>query len=180
MSPGDCFERLWHHVSGDLDGAWKRKDPDDVTEYVRVAYLPALEGMDPEMDGFYDANDGFPQIHLLAGGREPFPSPSDRPDLKTQPEVDACILAHEHGHFLSDVRGNRTSAYVDAVLRFQKKESPLPQDRGLILAEEERAWDHGHETLTSLGVTEWQTFEERKRDGLAYYAAKLGDPTPNA
>ena len=54
-----------------------------------------------------------------------------------------------------------------------RKEFPLPQDRDLILAEEERAWDHGRETLTSLGVTEWQTFDDRKRDGLAYYAAEL-------
>jgi hypothetical protein len=159
-------------VYTDLDGAWKRKAPDDATDGL-VAYLPAFADIDPAMEGFYDANDGFPRIHLLAGGREPFPSPPDSPDLKAQPEVDACILAHEHGHFLSDVQGDRTSAYKGAVTRFQNKESPLPQDRDLILAEEERAWDHGRETLTSLGVSEWQTFDDRERDGLAYYAAKL-------
>jgi hypothetical protein len=87
---------------------------------------------------------------------------------------DACILAHEFGHLLSDERGERSEAYAAAVAVFwahgqQRGPCPTPEERNLVVAEEKRAWANGRETLARLGVDEWVEFDAMRDEKLAGY-----------
>jgi len=171
-TPGARFTELWAQAERDLAG-----DTGDATFTVRYGRL--LDG--GRGYGWYAPNEGeggrkLPFIELWR--TDALPDPQWTPDLKTRPLLDACDLAHEHGHFLSDKNRERTPEYEAAleVLRLyheQRERMPTPEERALIYAEEERAWAYARKTLVGLGVDEWEAFDARKAEALASYRAPL-------
>ena len=99
----------------------------------------------------------------------PLPSPDDKPDLVTQPMPDACILAHEFGHFCSDPTDRLHPLYDRA-----RKGGPLTiEEKRQIMTEEETAWDRGRSALATLGCDEWGEFERRREQCLKTYRKGL-------
>jgi hypothetical protein len=160
--------QLWDVAEKALRREWNRVDPagsDDDAHPVKYEQGHLYDG-GMNLAG-YDPNGVYPLIRVWTD-REPFPSPDHKPDLHRQPELDACDLAHEYGHFLSHQRRERTAEY-EVALKALRQRSLQPEEKNTILAEEERAWRYAREELGNLGVTEWRSFEERQEDALASY-----------
>jgi hypothetical protein len=168
-NPGNVFKVLWELAEKDLAG-----DGGDGSMTVR--YHRVLGKNDIEF-GCYGPNRGVdgracPIIEIWRS--DDLPDPQWTPDLETRPLQDACDLSHEHGHFLSDRNKKRTAPYEAAneVLRLHMEQGArgvTAEERALILDEEERAWDYARETLTTLGVDDWEYFEERRAKALDSY-----------
>jgi hypothetical protein len=162
MSPGHRFCELWALAEGRLGGKGS-------VTYIGAAYPGGFSGYDPRK-----APDGsrHPAITLQREG--PPPQPQWEPDLVTRPLEDACILAHEFGHLLSDEREERSAAYeaglaVCYAYGGSGGRPPTPEERALVVAEEERAWAYGQETLADLGVTDWAEFDAMRDKRLEEY-----------
>lgn len=164
-SPADCFAALWEQAQRDLAA----KAPGDAVTY--------HSGWGFET-GWYDPANGLPRIWLWRIGA--VPDPPGRPDLATQPLEDACTLAHQYGHFLSERAGNRTATYLAALDAFHEARRELSQEeQAEILAEEVRAWELGRQALAALGCNDWDGFEEWRWRGLSAYSRRLARSTPS-
>jgi hypothetical protein len=167
MSPADCFATLWAIAERALYHEWRRIDPDgSEDDGTPIRYEHTEFGGGFERAGYI--NDLFPIIRLWTD-RRPFPAPNNKPDPSAQPDLDACDLAHEYGHFLSGQRGHRSAAYMAAALKHERNEPLRPNEQSLIDTEEERAWTYAHAELEALGVTEWDVFNDRKMAALGSY-----------
>ncbi len=104
--------------------------------------------------------------------------PQEEPDMALDPLKDACTLAHECGHFLSDREGAQTQAYCDAI---DADRVVWAEGQAAVLAEEERAWDLGRDALARLGCTEWAYFDSYRAKCVQTYRegfARQGRPAP--
>jgi len=172
MGPGDVFRLLWRAAELDLAeaSAVRTVPPFPVVTTGTVTYSPP-EGID---DGYFDRN----RLIIRLCRPEPFPTPEDAPDLQTQPDVDACLLAHEYGHFRSWKSGVHTDAYVAAataleVAQLKSGPPPTPEQAELVMREEEQAWESARATLANLGVTRWTAFDAQRDAGLKAYTDAL-------
>jgi hypothetical protein len=166
MSPGDLLPKLWKLAS---------------SLSVRVFYAAPVGSAEVGALGLY-APPGTAHKYQTRAEIPLFrptaslPYPRGEPDLSdpNQALQDGCTLAHEYGHRLSDLQGNRTPEYVAAVSTPHHQWPSLtdPQKR-LILDEESRAWSLGREALKQLGCDDWVVFEERERKGLDKYRELL-------
>jgi hypothetical protein len=162
-NPGDRFQDLWALAERDLAG------PGATTTWV-VTYtaLFASSGYVPN-----ERPDGtrFPTIIVHRQGS--VPQPHDQPDLVTRPVEDACVLAHEHGHYFSHQNGERTPEYELALaVCYGMRDggrAPTTAERDIVYAEEHRAWEYARNTLTKLGVDDWVAFRERREEALKGY-----------
>jgi hypothetical protein len=157
VNPSDCFVALWRFVEGELARGHSKRGT--VTYHAGIG----IEG------GKYRWNGGLPQVVLWRKDRAP--PQQEEPDLATQPLLDACLLAHEYGHFLSDREGERTKTFYEAI---STGRALPPEAQEAVLVEEARAWELGRQALTYLGCTEWSDFDgyrdhfiETYREGLA-------------
>lgn len=167
VTPAECLGALWDLAQRELAG-------DAPGGRGAVVYHSGW-GFE---SGWYDPAGGLPHIWLWRIGKVPDPPAS--PDLSTQPLEDACTLAHEYGHFLSDRAGNRTAAYVAALDAFHGAGRALSQqEQAEILAEEVRAWEYGREALAALGCTDWDGFEECRWRWLSSYSKRFDRPAPS-
>jgi hypothetical protein len=116
-----------------------------------VAYRLKLERLDA---GEYSWNNGAPTIRLYRPWN--LPQNLEQPDLITRPVEDACTLAHERGHFISDPTGHRSQL---AYTTWRHGAQLTPEHQVLILEEERRAWQHARAILTELGWLDWAAFE---------------------
>lgn len=156
VTPGDCFKHLWERAERELGPPAKRA----VVYHVKPA-------MAFDEEGLCKRDNDLPKIVLYRRDRTP-PSAQD-PDLLTQPVQDACILAHEFGHFLSDPTDRLHPVYERA-----RAGQPLtPEEKGHIVAEEEKAWNLGRAALADLGCNEWGEFERLRDRGLRTYREGL-------
>jgi hypothetical protein len=167
MTPADVLSRLWKRAQLDLAGETN-------CTFGTVMYH-AGEGFE---NAWYNPNRGLPHIWLWRRDRVPNPADQNVPDVVTQPMEDACILAHEYGHFLSERDGSRTPAYEAALDAFHAAQDEggralSTNEQALVLDEETRAWDLGRQVLAELGVDEWRAFDERRERALASYRAEF-------
>ncbi len=160
-TPGECFKALWKRAEVELAGEHER------LRAGAVQYALRLDDRDLNGGGEYRCFYGLPSIRLFRSGRSP--DPQDRPDLITQPDTDASVLAHEFGHFLSDP----TDKLHDAYARACAGQSATPEEKRAILAEEEAAWRCGRAVLADLGCDEWERFETMRGKCLATYCSGL-------
>ena len=153
MNLAECLRPLWRLAECNLA---RLGSPPTDTVGRTVAYRggDASQPQSHYEGGKYDWNDGCPIIRLL---RDRVPAIDTEPDLATQPERDACLLAHEYGHFLSDRDGSRTQALYDKLGTGAMLDRA---EQGAILAEEERAWDLGRKTVIDLGCDDLAVFDE--------------------
>ena len=93
---------------------------------------------------------------------------------------DACVLAHEFGHFRSLQAGQQSARYHEIIDRPDpgREDGEMgaelsEEDKALVIAEEERAWDYGREELAALGFDHWEVFEQERRRGLEEYGRRL-------
>lgn len=151
MTPAECFVELWKKAQNDLAKAstWGGQNNRGT-----VAYRVRAIDLD---NGAYDWNEGMPTIRLDRPVTTiPPESRLELPDTDRSATVDACVLAHELGHFRSDRDGSRTQATYDA----QRANQALTRgEKTLILEEERAAWRLGREELAALGCTEWAVFD---------------------
>ncbi len=165
MSPGDLLSKLWDHVR---------------SEGVRVLYAGPVGSAEIDARGLYaPAHTGkyqpSPEILLIRPSAR-LRSPQYEPDLSDPQEAlqDGCTLAHEYGHRLSDLQGNRAPPYLAAVRTpHDQWPSLADEQKRLILDEEARAWALGRELLKQLGCNDWVAFDERERAGLDKYRELL-------
>lgn len=163
MTPGDCFEALWEIAARELG------PPADGAVVYRVN--PAMTF---DEEGLYKCENDLPQIVLWRRDRTPL-SPNE-PDLLTRPVHEACILAHEFGHFLSDRTDKLHPVYDRA-----RTGGPLtPAEKEAILTEEERAWDLGRAALANLGCDEWGDFDRLRERSMKTYRDGLSNANVNA
>jgi len=154
MTPADVFRDLWSVVRNELRTMTKMDAP--------VSYN-TRGGAAPEDEAAY-----VPEAMCIWLYRdEPLPDPDSEPEM-SQPEKDACLLAHEYGHYLSDKKG-RPEAYLSANDSLIADRPMTPQDMALVLHEERLAWSYARSELAKLGVTEWAYFNEKETDGLNAY-----------
>jgi hypothetical protein len=141
------FTALWGQTEQDLARASVRPRLSTGT----VAYRSHAVGLEV---GSYHWNAGAPRIRLYRSGN--LPDDAERPDLVTQPIDDACILAYERGHFISDPLGERSqSAYAS----FREGYQLMLAQKTVIFEEERRAWHHARVVMMRLGWTDWASFE---------------------
>lgn len=141
------FTALWGQTEQDLARASVRPR----LSKGAVAYRFHFVGLEA---GSYDWNAGAPRIRLYRSGN--LPNDVERPDLVTQPIDDACILAYERGHFISDPMGDRSqSAYAS----FREGLQLTLAQKTVIFEEERRAWHHARTVMMRLGWTDWASFE---------------------
>jgi hypothetical protein len=167
-TPGDMLSALWDVVM----------PPDEFENTVIVNYVAPIDANEADVNGQYrpfGAAGGRPQIYLFRP-TESLPTVRHRPD-PTQPEEDACTLAHEYGHHLSRLGGHRPAGYEPAV------DTPLVDwpnltgdQKSFIFDEEDRAWQLGRDVLARLGCDDWTMYDQRTRDGLSKYRELLGLP----
>jgi hypothetical protein len=162
-NPGDRLGELWTLAEKDLAG------PGGNTMHV-VTYsaLVAFSGYVPNV-----RPDGTKLPTIFIHRKDAVPQPQDKPDRVTQPEEDACVLAHEHGHFLSNENGERTTEYESALAVCHGMRSggraPTMVERDAVYDEEHRAWEYARKTLTKLGVHEWTFFDAYRESKLKGY-----------
>lgn len=167
MNPAECLPDLWRLVEQELNAA---SEPPARTAKGVVAYeLWSISSDTDPATSFFDGgsyfwNDGLPRIRLYRRGC--VPAATTEPDLRMQPAVDACILAHEYGHFCSDKNGSRTQSTYDE-LRHRPAVDVRAQQ--IILAEEQAAWTHARAVLAVVGCTDWVVFEEVRARSLGSY-----------
>jgi hypothetical protein len=141
------FTALWGQTEQELARASVRPRLSKGT----VAYRSHFVDLEA---GSYEWNAGAPSIRLYRSGN--LPDDVERPDLVTQPADDACILAYERGHFISDPIGDRSqSAYAS----FREALPLTLAQKTAIFEEERRAWHNARLVLTRLGWTDWASFE---------------------
>jgi len=163
MNPAEVFRQLWERVQ---------------KEGVGVLYAAPLGSAEIDAEGLYApagtrAFQTTPQILLFRVPPAPMPRPQSAPD-DTQPIHDACTLAHEYGHWLSDKEGHRTAAYVAAVCTPHDQWPTMTSaGRRIIYSEEARAWHLGRAALAELGCDEWAAFDERESKALETYRRLL-------
>ncbi len=158
------FTALWRQTEQDLARASLRPRLSKGT----VAYRFHFVGLEA---GEYEWNNGAPGIRLYRSWN--LPEDVEQPDLVTQPAEDACILAYERGHFISDPTGDRSqSAYAS----FREGSHLTLAQRTVILEEERRAWHHARAVMKRLGWTDWAGFEAMQWRLLHGYSEGLAHP----
>ena len=158
------FTALWGQTEQDLARASVRPRLSKGT----VAYRFHFVGLEA---GSYEWNAGAPRIRLYRSGN--LPDDAEGPDLVTQPVDDACILAYERGHFISDPIGDRSrSAYAS----FREGLQLTLAQRTVIFEEERRAWHNARLVLKRLGWTDWASFEAMQWRLLHGYSEGLAQP----
>lgn len=152
------FERLWQAAQANLNahGGF-------------LSYFPA-ESVRGEF-----RRGKLPRIWLYRP-LETMPEVWTDPDKVTDPDLDASILAHEFGHFLTWTQGLRPKGFVSASVRDKHLDSRLTRAWSLreadllkILAEEEQAWALGKALLEEVGFQNWPVFEARQKLSLGYH-----------
>lgn len=174
-SPADCFVALWREAELQLARA---------TIYDENFVPPRSDWVPPGIvsygtrragrlgDGDYRWCDGSPSITLVRP-LDRIPKRADLPDPQTQPDEDACLLAHEFGHFHVDPQGDAALAAIERV----RTGSGTLDDGLLVLKDEEAAWKVGAELLADQGCSQWEHFiVVRARSLTTYEAALPGRP----
>src|SRR6266446_6132828 len=158
MPPSSCVGfRAYTTVLPTLAGASGR--PDNVGRTVVYERKPTqLDG------GIYIWRGRFPTIRLYRWPDLP-PDP-EQPDMVTRPNEDACTLAHERGHFISDRDGSRSQP---AYTKLRKGDPLTAGEKVLIIEEERRAWTHGRDVLKALGCNSWDVFTTTRDEALRGY-----------
>jgi hypothetical protein len=118
--------------------------------------------------GEYRWMDGFPSITLfrVAG----LPARHEDPDVMTAPTQDACLLAHELGHFISDKEGTTTEEARD---RWARGERLSSDDVDLILTDEREAWRIAHQLLEQHSFSHWDVFNDLRSRWYGSYEVGL-------
>jgi hypothetical protein len=162
MGPGEVFARLWEMTERLLAEGSTGVAPEFRRTMGTIRYVKRigiLEG------GEYDWQSGRPRILLFRGPAEDLPA-QFTPDLISRPDEDACVLAHELGHFDTDATMATT-----AVAHQAWKANALSQADALSIYEEERAaWRRGAERLAQAGCTDFSRFHDLERQSLRGYA----------
>ncbi|MDA4131998.1 MAG: hypothetical protein OK454_02575, partial [Thaumarchaeota archaeon] len=154
VTPADVFRDLWAFVRDELRATTKMDAP--------VSYN-TRGGAAPEDEAAYVRE----ATCIWLYRDEPLPDPDSEPEM-SQPDKDACLLAHEYGHYLSDKAG-RPEGYMAANDVFIAGGPITEVELALVLDEERLAWSHARSELAKLGVTEWSSFNQHEKDGLDAY-----------
>jgi hypothetical protein len=168
MTNGERFAALWK--SAEAEGV----------QYIcyRGGILPGEENIEGMFHPDPWKNGTGPQIWLY---RIPCPSPNDAPVLDGAFVLsDLIVFAHEYGHMRSwkDAADGTTPewrAYFEAAgVRDADATKLSAAQAQLIMTEEGRAWDIGHEALRLLGFEDWTEFERRREIGLQGHRTTMG------
>lgn len=165
-TPGDLFAKLWGHVWTDLLAQYVAEFPKHPREAMPY---PIRYELDTAGDGArirWAENPPVQVISIFRGRVPPLPT---EPDLVTNPERDACMLAHEYGHFLT-TKERRERGEPEP--HEHHAGDPIPENlahRREAFDEEEAAWRKAQETLLALGCDEWEGFERQRDKALAGY-----------
>jgi hypothetical protein len=136
---------------------WARIEADSIILRAHIR----LGSIDPETQGEFFINKlGEPQINVYRDHRS---------DTVDDHERELITLAHEYGHAISHLRGQRPREEMP-----EASAELTPADKQAIQDEEARAWQYGREVLVAMGVTDFEVFEKRKADADAIYLGRLG------
>ncbi len=168
MTPADCFAVLWRETQRELARASGR--PENVGRTVAYEAVCSV-GVEA---GIYIWRSGrFPTIRIYRSSD--MPDDVELPDLKIRPVEDACTLAHERGHFISDPDGKRSQA---AYTSLRNRDALTIRAKTTIIDEERRAWANGRDVLKALGCDDWSAFNAIEAECLRGYEEGLaGRPT---
>lgn len=155
----------------------------DIGGWFEIPTSPWREGshgLDEKTVQKYIEDGERPQIHIVRDVNVPPESDvkiGHEPDAACLPE-ELLTLAHEYGHAVSAQRGCRSAELVAALaVEYVDWATKLTDDqRALIFADEERAWDFGWEALAGLGYRDRDSYDKRRAVSLADFRVRLPLP----
>jgi hypothetical protein len=159
---------------------WTRAKADGLQA---ILYRGALSSREAMLEGFFHPfpnRKGVPKPKIWLFCRN-VPHPHDQPHT-TDPNLRKTVvtLAHETGHFLSwrlASSGATAAWHAYFAAACQRDEDPTKlaaEQKHLIMAEEERAWDLGRPLLIDAGFGEWSAFDEARDTGLRNHRILMG------
>jgi hypothetical protein len=85
------------------------------------------------------------------------------------------VIAHEFGHFISNVRGNHDNELKIGIslLRSGMASKDVTKITWNVFREESSAWSYGKEVLEKYGFNYWQQFDSVKYESLNVYFRQL-------
>jgi hypothetical protein len=85
------------------------------------------------------------------------------------------VIAHEFGHFISNVRGNHDNELKIGInlLRSGMANKDVTKITWTVFREEANAWSYGKEVLEKYGFSYWQQFDHVKYESLKVYFRQL-------